>query len=177
MFENWSSPEVWKRRRSEMPIITTTETTAELAVMHFCLIDCLDATYCFLLPFYFGEAPLPPSPRLCQRGLCWLSASPSKNLPEVLLMARIATGDLGGPHRSSFMYWHHNAPFQIADEEWVRGKTHVWRAHSESECAACTLCCVYAPLSAWWHFIICIVKGEATDHMVGLLICIISCWH
>lgn len=152
-----------------------------LAVMHFCLIDCLDASYCFLPFFFGGGALMPPAPRLCQRGLGWLSASPSKNLPEVLLMARIATGDLGGggePHQSSFMYWQHNGPFQIADEEWVRGGgTHVWRAQSKSQCAACTLCCMYALVSAWWYFIARSVKGDAMDRMTGLLICIISCWH
>lgn len=31
-----------------------------LAVMHFCLIDCLDAGYCFLLPFCFGGGATPP---------------------------------------------------------------------------------------------------------------------
>lgn len=162
-------------REAKCPPSPSQKPRLRLAVMHFCLIDCLDARYCILPPFCFGEAPLPPSPRLCQPGLSWLSASPSKNLPEVLLMARIATGDLGGPHRSSFMYWHHNASFQIADEEGVRGKARARRAHSESQCAACTLCCVYASVSAWWYFIVCSVKGEATDHMTGLLICIISC--
>lgn len=84
----------------------------------------------------------------------------------------------GGPHQSSFMYWQHNGSFQIADEEWVRGGgTHVWRAQSKSQCAACTLCCMYARVSAWWYFIARSVKGDAMDRMTALLICIISCWH
>lgn len=61
--------------------------------------------------------------------------------------------------------------------EWGGGEAHVWRAQSKSQCAACTLCCMYALVSAWWYFIARSVKGDAMDRMTGLLICIISCWH
>lgn len=34
-----------------------------------------------------------------------------------------------GPHRPPFMYRHHNTPFLIPDEKWVR-RRYVWKAYS-----------------------------------------------
>ena len=70
---------------------------SNLAVMHFCLIDCFDAGF-FLLHFVFEGALMPPhSPVLLRR--TWWAFSVTQQEPSGgSLMARKAPGDLRGLH-------------------------------------------------------------------------------
>lgn len=128
--------EEWKDR----PDITETS----LDVMHFCLIDCLDAAYCFLSPFCFGGgADASHSPFLTttsRLAFSFTQQEPSGGSFDCKNSHWRSW--VGGAHRSSFMYWHHNVPFQIADEEAVRG--------GGGQCAEATrrkwMCCMYLVL-------------------------------
>lgn len=155
-------------------------TETSLDVMHFCLIDCLDATYCFLSPFCFGGgADASHSPFLTttsRLAFSFTQQEPSGGSFDCKNSHwRSWVGGLIGLHLCIGTTMFHS---RLLMRNWVRGgSTNVWRPHGESECAVCTLCCVYARVSAWWYFKVRSVKGEATDHMTALLICIINCWH
>lgn len=90
----WWLPSLWKSggRRHQMCgrgrgakglSLPSPKQCSNLAVMHICLIDCFDAAF-FFLHFVFEGALMPPTPQSWWGELGGLSASPSKNLPEVL---------------------------------------------------------------------------------------------
>lgn len=101
----WWLPSLWKsgghrhqmggrRRRAKGLSLPSQKQCSNLAVMHFCLIDCFDAV--FFPPFCFwGGTNAPHSPVLMRR--TWWAFSFTQQEPSGgSLMARKATGDLRG---------------------------------------------------------------------------------
>lgn len=165
----WWLPTIWKSggRRHQMCgrglSLPSQKQCSNLAVMHFCLIDCFDAV--FFPPHFVSEgAWMPPPTHYPWWGeLGGLSASPSKNLPEVLWWQEKPL-ETSGASLASIYISAHNTAFLIPHKKWVRRKSNVWMAY-----------CVYVNVCAIWSMCVCRVvllfcvcvrlqwKGEPRD--------------
>lgn len=101
----WWLPSLWKSggRRHQMCgrgrgakglSLPSQKQCSNLAVMHFCLIDCFDAG--FFLHFVFEGALMPPPSPVLMRRTWWAFSFTQQEPSGGSLMARKATGDLRG---------------------------------------------------------------------------------
>lgn len=104
----------------------------------------------FSLYFVFEGALMPPTPQSWWGKLGGLSASPSKNLPEVLLMAKKATGDLRGLiglhlciGTITLHFWF------LTRNEWGGKVTRKGRTAGVNECTW-----HIARVCVWWYFLV-----------------------
>lgn len=176
--------DVWKRQRSERPVIIITETMFEFSC-HAFFLNWLFGCRFFFPHFVFEGALMPPTPQSWWGELSGLSAAPSKNLPEVLLMARKATGDfrgLIGPHLCIGTIIRHF--WFLTRNEWGgkvmcrRQSLCVSKCMSLMKCVCMCVClpdCMVVLYSVWgWNE----KRGQRPINcMRGLLICIINYWH
>lgn len=166
----WWLPSLWKSggRRHQMCgrgrgakglSLPSQKQCSNLAVMHFCLIDCFDAVF-FPILFLRGHwCPLLSS--LDEENLVGFQLHPARTFRR-FFDGKKSHWRPQGPQWPLFMYQHHNTPFLIPDKKWVRRKSNVWKAYSVCKwtyvpygvCVCRVVLFVYVRLQ--W-------KGEARD--------------
>lgn len=86
---------------------------SNLAVMHFCLIDCFDAGFFFSILFLRGHR-CPPLPGLDEENLVGFQLHPARTFRR-FFDGKKSHWRLQGPHWPPFMYRHRNTAFLIPD--------------------------------------------------------------
>lgn len=95
---------------------------SNLAVMHFCLIDCFDAGFLSIL-FLRGHRCL-PLPSLDEENSVGFQLHPARTFRRFFWWQKKKSHWRSqGPHWPPFMYRHHNTAFLIPDKKWVRRKS------------------------------------------------------
>lgn len=95
-----------------------------LAVMHFCLIDCFDAVF-FPSSFCFEGALMSPSlPSVDEENLVGFQLHSARTFRR-FFDGKKSHWRSQGPHWPPFMYRHHSTLFLIPDKKWVRWESNL----------------------------------------------------
>lgn len=181
----WWLPTIWKSggRRHQMCgrglSLPSQKQCSNLAVMHFCLIDCFDAVFFFSPILFLREHGChPPLTSLDEENLVGFQLHPARTFRRSF-DGKKSHWRPQGPHWPPFIYQHITLHFWfLARNEWGGKVTCEWHT-------VCTWTYVLYEVcvsAGWCFYFVCeaAMKGGAqgpTNHMRGPLICIINCWH